>query len=295
VRAEKKLKAVASFSIVGDFVQQIGGERVEVSSLVGPNGDAHVFSPTPNHAKAVLEAKIVNGLGLKGWLERLVKTPVLATNPLLPDVFLSRQRLESPRTVNGAQKRPLSLKIKDQSRTFAAGTADQHHLVRGALASSKDGVPMIGNAFQDRCRASAADSLRTRESRVDAVFEECIQDSLAGSDDEALIAALKNDGEPTVHGRRLLRSEVFDVHVAPGEACSPRGRFECRQHRVRSAAIDVGVGRNVGQKSSEISKFPSGLLVKIENHSARLPSLEFLKTLLEGAYLTKTCAVVDLP
>jgi zinc/manganese transport system substrate-binding protein len=75
VLAQEKLKAVATFSILGDFVRQIGGDRVEVSSLVGPNGDAHVFSPTPDDAKTILEAKVVfvNGLGLEGWIERLVK------------------------------------------------------------------------------------------------------------------------------------------------------------------------------------------------------------------------------
>ena len=75
VLAQEKLKAVATFSILGDFVRQIGGDRVEVSSLVGLNGDAHVFSPTPDDAKTILEAKVVfvNGLGLEGWLERLVK------------------------------------------------------------------------------------------------------------------------------------------------------------------------------------------------------------------------------
>jgi zinc/manganese transport system substrate-binding protein len=75
VLAQEKLRAAATFSILGDFVRQIGGDRVEVSSLVGPNGDAHVFSPTPDDAMTILEAKVVfvNGLGLEGWLERLVK------------------------------------------------------------------------------------------------------------------------------------------------------------------------------------------------------------------------------
>ena len=43
----RKLPVVASFSILGDFVKEIGGERVAVTTLVGPNGDAHVYSPTP--------------------------------------------------------------------------------------------------------------------------------------------------------------------------------------------------------------------------------------------------------
>lgn len=68
-----KLKAVASFSILGDMVKNVGGERVEVATLVGPNGDAHVFSPTPADAKTLASADIffVNGLGFEGWMERL--------------------------------------------------------------------------------------------------------------------------------------------------------------------------------------------------------------------------------
>ena len=45
--AQDKLKAVASMSIIGDLVKNVGGDRVEVATLVGPNSDAHVFSPTP--------------------------------------------------------------------------------------------------------------------------------------------------------------------------------------------------------------------------------------------------------
>ncbi len=71
--AAGKLKAVASFSILGDMVRQVGGGRVEITTLVGPNGDAHVFSPTPATAKLLASADIflVNGLGFEGWMERL--------------------------------------------------------------------------------------------------------------------------------------------------------------------------------------------------------------------------------
>lgn len=72
---EAKVKAVASFSILGDLVRQVGRDRVEVSTLVGPNGDAHVFSPSPADAAKVSDAKVVfvNGLGLEGWFKRLIK------------------------------------------------------------------------------------------------------------------------------------------------------------------------------------------------------------------------------
>jgi zinc/manganese transport system substrate-binding protein len=71
-----KVKAVASFSILGDMVREIGGDRVEVVTLVKPDSDAHVFSPTPADAKTLSGADIffVNGLGFEGWMERLEKS-----------------------------------------------------------------------------------------------------------------------------------------------------------------------------------------------------------------------------
>ena len=73
--AEGRLKAVASFSILGDLVREVGGERVAVTSLVGPDADAHGFSPTPEDARLLAGADIVfvNGLGFEGWIERLVR------------------------------------------------------------------------------------------------------------------------------------------------------------------------------------------------------------------------------
>jgi zinc/manganese transport system substrate-binding protein len=70
-----KLKTVASFSILADFVRNVGGERVDVVTLVGPDSDAHVFAPTPADARKVAEAKLVfvNGLGFEGWMARLAK------------------------------------------------------------------------------------------------------------------------------------------------------------------------------------------------------------------------------
>jgi zinc/manganese transport system substrate-binding protein len=74
--AAEKLKAVASFSILADLVKQVGGDHVDVTAIVGPDGDAHVFQPSPQDAKAVAEANIVviNGLGLEGWMARLIQS-----------------------------------------------------------------------------------------------------------------------------------------------------------------------------------------------------------------------------
>jgi len=74
--AQDRLNVVASFSILGDLARTVGGDRVNVTTLVGPNGDVHVYSPTPADAKTIADAKlvIVNGLGLEGWLPRLAQS-----------------------------------------------------------------------------------------------------------------------------------------------------------------------------------------------------------------------------
>ncbi|MCK0208218.1 metal ABC transporter substrate-binding protein [Starkeya koreensis] len=90
--ATTKIPVVASFSILGDFVKQVGGDRVAVTTLVGPNGDAHVFQPAPADAKKVASAQFVfvNGLGFEGWIDRLVKASgtkaeiVVATKGITP-------------------------------------------------------------------------------------------------------------------------------------------------------------------------------------------------------------------
>jgi zinc/manganese transport system substrate-binding protein len=91
-RLQDRLNVVASFSILGDFVRNVGGERVSVSTLVGPDGDVHVYTPAPADAKKIADAKLVviNGFGLEGWLPRLLqasgsKAPiVVATKGITP-------------------------------------------------------------------------------------------------------------------------------------------------------------------------------------------------------------------
>lgn len=71
----KTVNVVASFSILGDMVQQVGGDHVAVKTLVGPDGDPHTFEPSPQDSAAIGQADVVvvNGLGLEGWLDRLIK------------------------------------------------------------------------------------------------------------------------------------------------------------------------------------------------------------------------------
>ena len=76
VVAADKLPVTASFSILGDLVQVVGGDRVTVTTLAGPDEDAHVFEPKPIDAKNLLQAKVlvVNGLGFEPWAQKLAQS-----------------------------------------------------------------------------------------------------------------------------------------------------------------------------------------------------------------------------
>ena len=66
--AAEPIEVVTTFSILGDITQRVGGDRIKVHTLVGPNADAHVYQPTPADAKAIAQARlvVVNGLGFEG-------------------------------------------------------------------------------------------------------------------------------------------------------------------------------------------------------------------------------------
>jgi len=72
--AAEPLRVVASFSVLADLVAQVGGDEVAVSSLVPPGGEPHEWQPEPADVRRIAGADlvVVNGLGLEGWLDRLV-------------------------------------------------------------------------------------------------------------------------------------------------------------------------------------------------------------------------------
>lgn len=94
--AQQPLRVVASFSVLGDLVQQVGRERVSVLTLVGPGMDAHVFQPAPTQAREVAGAQllVMNGLGFEGWMTRLLQSTgykgvqVVASRGITPIAFV---------------------------------------------------------------------------------------------------------------------------------------------------------------------------------------------------------------
>ena len=74
LQAAEKLQVVTSFSILADLTREVGGEHIELTTLVDADADAHVYEPSPDDAKALLRADLIvaNGLGFEPWLERLL-------------------------------------------------------------------------------------------------------------------------------------------------------------------------------------------------------------------------------
>jgi len=90
--AAEKLQVVTSFSILADMTHQVGGDHIQITNMVGADADAHTYEPTPDDAKALLNAKLIikNGLGFEPWLDRLVtstesQAPVIsASHGIIP-------------------------------------------------------------------------------------------------------------------------------------------------------------------------------------------------------------------
>ncbi|MGH6858069.1 MAG: metal ABC transporter solute-binding protein, Zn/Mn family, partial [Methylocella sp.] len=100
-QAPEKLPVVATFSILADFARNTGGDRIEVAALVGPDGDTHVYQPKPADAKKLGAARlvVVNGLGLEGWIDRLIKASganapvIVATKGINPQEMREEGRI----------------------------------------------------------------------------------------------------------------------------------------------------------------------------------------------------------
>ena len=94
--SQEKLRVVASFSILGDMVQQLAGDEVSLTTLVGPNGDAHVFKPSPFDADKVSSANllIINGLEFEGWMERLQESSGFSGKLVVATSGIDKMKME---------------------------------------------------------------------------------------------------------------------------------------------------------------------------------------------------------
>ena len=110
----RKLPVVATFTILADMVANVGGDQVEITTLVGPDSDAHVFSPTPAAARAIASAQLVfvNGLGFEGWIDKLIVASgykgrlVVASDGVATLVLAQRPHAHGPGSKDGHRHDP---------------------------------------------------------------------------------------------------------------------------------------------------------------------------------------------
>lgn len=133
LQAAERLNVVASFSILGDFVRNVGGDRVNVTTLVGADGDVHVYTAAPADAKRVAEAKlvIVNGLGLEGWLPRLVQSSGSKAQVVTASAGIVPLKLGSAADPHAWQSVPnAKVYVTDIANALAAAAPDDADLFR---------------------------------------------------------------------------------------------------------------------------------------------------------------------
>ncbi|PRD17221.1 metal ABC transporter substrate-binding protein [Pantoea coffeiphila] len=97
------VQAVASFSVLADIVQNVGGEHVVVKSLVGPNGDPHSFEPTPKDSQSLAHADLVfvSGLGMEGWMDRLITSSGYKGQTIVASSGINTRKMEEDgKTIN---------------------------------------------------------------------------------------------------------------------------------------------------------------------------------------------------
>ena len=162
-QAADKIKVAASFSVLGDMVRQVGGDRVEVTTFVGPNGDAHVYEPTPGDAKTLAASAVlvINGLGLEGWMTRLQKSSGFKGKVITATQGIKTRQMEE-------EEHGKTRKITDPHawQSLANG--------RIYVANIRDGLIAVDPAGRDAYDANAKKFLAD----IDAVEQE-VNDSIA--------------------------------------------------------------------------------------------------------------------
>ena len=133
LHAAERLNVVASFSILGDFVRNVGGDRVSVTTLVGVDSDVHVYTPAPSDAKRIADAKfvVVNGLGLEGWLPRLVQSSGSKATIVTASAGIAPLKLGSAADPHAWQSVPnAKVYVTDIANALAAADPDDAEFFR---------------------------------------------------------------------------------------------------------------------------------------------------------------------
>lgn len=152
LHAAERLNVVASFSILGDFVRIIGGDRINVTTLVGPDSDVHVYTPAPSDAKRIADAKlvIVNGLGLEGWLPRLVQSSGSKATIVTASAGIAPLKLGSAADPHAWQSVPnAKIYVADIANALAAAAPDDAEFFRSQAKAYLEKLEALDREVRD--------------------------------------------------------------------------------------------------------------------------------------------------
>ena len=152
LHAAERLNVVASFSILGDFVRNVGGDRVDVTTLVGPDSDVHVYTPAPSDAKRIADAKlvIVNGLGMEGWLPRLVKSAGSKAAIITATSGIAPRKLGSDADPHAWQSVPNArIYVSDIANALAAADPDDAEFFRARAKAYLDKLEALDREVRE--------------------------------------------------------------------------------------------------------------------------------------------------
>ncbi|TPJ64802.1 metal ABC transporter substrate-binding protein [Mesorhizobium sp. B2-7-1] len=92
----KTLQVVASFTVLADVVHEVGGDSVEVKTIVPTDGDPHEYEPTPDDARNLKAANVVfvSGEGLEGWMDRLISSSGYTGTPVVASEGIDKRTME---------------------------------------------------------------------------------------------------------------------------------------------------------------------------------------------------------
>ena len=152
LHAAERLNVVASFSILGDFVRNVGGDRVNVTTLVGADSDVHVYTPAPSDAKRIAAAKlvVVNGLGLEGWLPRLVQSSGSKATIVTASAGIAPLKLGSAADPHAWQSVPnAKIYVADIANALAAADPDDADVFRAQAKAYLEKLEALDREVRD--------------------------------------------------------------------------------------------------------------------------------------------------
>ena len=159
--AADKLRVVTTFTILGDIVRNVGREHVALTTLVGPDADAHVYEPTPADARALARADlvVVNGLGFEGWIDRLVEVSGYRGRVVVASEGVNVLTVEGNRPDPHAWQDPANGRVDVANIARALAAADPAHADdyrRRAEAYDRE-LAALDQAIRDRLDALPGD------------------------------------------------------------------------------------------------------------------------------------------